>query len=484
MLIIISFFTGIERNTLSKILITLKPFIVVETLEQGTSKSLRYTLYHQSLVEFLKKEYLDDDSINSFYISEQDGHRKIIEKYYNVLKYDFKINLIKEYGLKYLPDHLFALVNCDDYEGIDWYSKLFQLAKNKEFEQKQLKYFPFETDLPLKTLKRAFEASIEKEDPVLTSEMLLIYANCLKKISSESPISILKDIDIYSDNNEFDNVLEKSWKIADLNDKETQMIWYLLIGWFLDNKNKIYHTKKTLDRLFKKDLVFATKGKHIINFLVYSLYEHYKDNVVKIFDYLSDDDIYKICSLFIENKNDKIGLEIFGFINDKNTKIKDLIEVLNRNNFDIENDLIKMIFQEYRNLLFEDRPIILASITAYLVKSNKIETSVNLFDELIQTAGEIDYHDLRLYNYIGIRFSRSISLSSISQSGKTDKAIEVAKSIDEFRLRSQALASIASLLAQSGKTDESLKLFDTIIQTIKSLNAYERSYTFSEIADL
>jgi|SRR3954454_2213068 hypothetical protein len=88
----------------------------------------------------------------------------------------------------------------------------------------------------------------------------------------------------------------------------------LLIGWFLDNKNKIYFAKEILDRLFKKDLVLAIKGKPIINFLVYYLFEHYKENIVKIFDYLSDNDIYKICSLFIENKNDKIGLEIFGLL--------------------------------------------------------------------------------------------------------------------------------------------------------------------------
>ena len=50
---------------------------------------------------------------------------------------------------------------------IDWYTKLLQLAKDKEFEKKQLEYFPFETDLPLKTIKKAFEASLEKEDPCI-----------------------------------------------------------------------------------------------------------------------------------------------------------------------------------------------------------------------------------------------------------------------------------------------------------------------------
>jgi hypothetical protein len=117
----ISFFSGIDRYNLQRILLDLKPFIIVESLSQGTSKDLRYKLYHQSLVEFLKKEYLDDGSLNSFFIPEQESHRKIVEKYYDESKDEFKMNLLNrnEYSLRYLPDHLFALIDYGDPEGID-----------------------------------------------------------------------------------------------------------------------------------------------------------------------------------------------------------------------------------------------------------------------------------------------------------------------------------------------------------------------------
>ena len=208
----ISFFSGIERYNLHRILLDLKPFIIVEPLSKGTSKGLRYKLYHQSLVEFLKKEYLDYGSLNSFFIPEQESHRQIVEKYYDKSKDEFKINLLNknEYGLRYLPDHLFALMDFNDPEGIDWHSKLLQLAKNKEFKQKQLDHFPFETDLPLKTIKKAFEASLIKEDPVSTAEMLLIHASNIKKVFIKSPLCILKDIDIENDNNKIDDILERS----------------------------------------------------------------------------------------------------------------------------------------------------------------------------------------------------------------------------------------------------------------------------------
>ena len=75
-------------------------------------------MYHQSLVEFLKKEYLDDDSLNTFFIPEQKAHRKIVEKFYDKSKDEFKINLLLKMNmdLRYLSDHLFALIDYDDYE--------------------------------------------------------------------------------------------------------------------------------------------------------------------------------------------------------------------------------------------------------------------------------------------------------------------------------------------------------------------------------
>ena len=113
---------------------------------------------------------------------------------------------------------MFALFDYDDPEGIDWYAKLLELAKDKEFEEKQRQYFPFETNLPLKTIKRAYEASLEKDDPVSTAEMLLLYTNNLEKIFLESPLSILKNTNL--DNSD---ILEKSWRIADLYDKRTRI---------------------------------------------------------------------------------------------------------------------------------------------------------------------------------------------------------------------------------------------------------------------
>src|SRR5262249_1879308 len=125
------------------------------------------------------------------------------------------------------------------------YPKLIQLARNKMFEEKQLQCFPFDTGLSFKTMKRAYEASLEKNDPVSGAEMLLLCAYNLKTVFLESPLSILKNIEI--DNND---ILEKALRIAHLYDKETRILWYLSIAWYLDCKKKTTDPQKVLNRIF------------------------------------------------------------------------------------------------------------------------------------------------------------------------------------------------------------------------------------------
>jgi len=263
------------------------------------------------------------------FISEEEAHRKIVEKNYDDNCNYLSLDYLDEYGLRYLADHVYALVSYRDPKRTNWYLKLLQLAKGSEFEQKQLEYFPFETDLPLKTTKRAFEASLEKEDAVRSVELLLLNSAKVIHIIKESPLSVLNDLYKDASNSKNNYILEKAWRVADLYDKEARIRWYLVIAWYLDYKNDIHASIKTLDTLFRKELVYVNNG-YIINHLVYFLYPRYKDSIVKIFDYLPNDDIYIICSLFIKNKNNlETVLEIFRYIKNKkeNTNGKTNLEV-------------------------------------------------------------------------------------------------------------------------------------------------------------
>jgi hypothetical protein len=494
----LSFFTGIEDN-LQQILINLKPFIVLQKLNEDIrkSKSVKYKLYHQSLVEFLKTEYFEGDSQNSFYIPEQRGHKKIVEKYYDKTAGKFNIVLLNEYGLRYLPEHLFALFDYDDPEGTAWYAKLLELAKDKELEEKQRQYFPFETNLPLKTIKRAYEASLEKDDPVSTAEMLLIYANNLKRVFLESPLSILINTNL--DNTD---VLEKSWRIADLYDEETRVKWYLLIAWYLNCKNKMANAQKMLDRLFGKELV--SSDLNVTDFFVYSLYDQYKDKMVKIFNHISNDHIDEISSFFFKNNNLKTGIEILNRIGNEKAKVN-IINDLNSNKLDTENSLVAEFIEKCKTSSIDYRSKALSSLAQSLAQSNKIDDAIKAanaiedsyerskaLSSLAQSLAQSNKPDdalkaaklfddaIRIANTIENSYDRSIALSSLAQflvqSKKLEDAMKAANAIEDSYQRSDTLSSLAQSLAESNKLDEAIKAANAIE------DSYERSKALSSLA--
>jgi lipopolysaccharide biosynthesis regulator YciM len=492
----LSFFTDIENYTLSKILVGLKPFIVVEIIVRNASKSLRYKLYHQSLAEFLKTNSLEDGSKNTFAINELESHSIIIKKYYDDDSFNtISIDFLDGYALRYLPDHLYALVSYRDPKKINWYLKLLHLAKNNEFEKKQLEYFPFETDLQLKTIKRAFEASLIKEDPVSTADLLLLHSSKVIRIFIESPLSILKGLyKVYTDfdNSENNYALENVLRHADLYNKEIRILWYLLIAWFLDCKKDRTSAKKTLDTLFKKELIHITNG-HIVIPLIYYLHGRYKLEISNIFDYLSNDDIYRVCSPFVKNRNKlKDAYEIFRYIKDKKSKINNLAADISINEYDIEGSIITEFISMCDYLSDYLKPQALSSIAQSMAQSGKMDESAMLFDKALEAANTLSDYSSRS------QFLSSIFkfLSSMAQSGKIDesarlfdKALEAANTLsDSYKPQalssiSQALSSLAQSMAQSGKMDESAMLFDKAIAVTNTISTgSSRSISLSSIA--
>ena len=61
--------------------------------------------------------------------------------------------------------------------------------------------------------------------------------------------------------------------------------------------------------------------------------------MVKIFNHISNDDIYEISSFFFKNNNLKTGIEIFNHIGNEKAKVN-IINDLNSNKLDTENSLI------------------------------------------------------------------------------------------------------------------------------------------------
>jgi hypothetical protein len=453
-------FTGFNESELT-FLCELSPTKVSDCLSELTpfikplhsvsdSNSNRSKLYHQSLIDFFRKQkYLTKNKKgqeytqkNNFFILEEEANRRIVRKYYDDEKNNLLLDYLDGYSTRHLGDHLFSLIGFRDYEHIDWYQRLLLLAKNKEFEEKQLEFFPSETDLPLKTIRRAYEASLEKYDPVSTVEMLLLHVTKFKEILLESPLSVLRTISI--DNND---ILEKAWRIADLYDNQTRLKWYLLIAWCLDWKKNITDAEKTLNRLFEKvpvtiiDGIYRGKSNYanIVRFCARCLYEGYKDNIVKIFKYLSNHDIYEISRYFIKNNNLKIGLEVYNYVGGykRSEALCSIAQSLAQSNRLDEAIKAAKEIEDYRY-----RSEALCSIAQSLAQSNRLDESAKVFDESIKAAKEI-----------GSPNKRSESLShiaeSLARSNKPDEVIKAAKEIEEDNKRLGAFSYIAQSLARS-----------------------------------
>lgn len=149
----LAFLAKIHPLRIQEDMLELKSFIrSVQVVYDGSTVD-QYSLYHQSLIDFLsQKEYrsrdhgVESSSKNLFYVKKQHAHRLIAEKYYSTSSNAINIHLIDkdDYGLRYIAFHLSELVDYQDYERINWYEQLLQPAGNDTFERMQVKAFPLE----------------------------------------------------------------------------------------------------------------------------------------------------------------------------------------------------------------------------------------------------------------------------------------------------------------------------------------------------
>ncbi len=304
----LAFLSGVRNPSLHQDLDELKPFIQEMQMnkEQGIEKK-SYTLYHQSLIDFFRQEHclLDENGIkvnieNEFWISEEDVHRNLIMKYYDISIDKFKNNLLQGYGLRYIPDHLLAMINYNDYQGIDWYKQLIGLVKDDNFEIKLRECFPYQIDLSFDNIKKGFLASIMKKDPLATSEMLLIYSKKIARVYGNFITSVLTNI---RSNRESASTLEKVWRIVDRDDSETKVVRYLYIIWYLDKINKKKEAQQTLQELSKMKDFPVNNWLNQINNLISSMVYCYEIDTLALFDLLSDETIYRNCTCFLKQKD-------------------------------------------------------------------------------------------------------------------------------------------------------------------------------------
>ena len=141
------------------------------------------------------------------------------------------------YALRHYAEHLRDVKRWED---------LYKLAhdKDKDFASAQQQQLPDEPDLPLKTVQTALLGAAEEDKAERMAEFLLVHAHRLGQTNAqESPLEALRS-----------GSLEQALALADLNEPERRVLWYLLLVWELKDIGKLKEAQATLERLQNKKL--------------------------------------------------------------------------------------------------------------------------------------------------------------------------------------------------------------------------------------
>jgi len=492
----LAFLTGINPLKIKDDLLKLKSFIRFTGNKDQTSFDPEYRLYHQSLIDFLFQqkyrskredgtEYTED---NVFYYPKQEVHRTIAAKYYPPPTNDFDLNRLDEYGSRYLSYHVSELVDYKDYGGINWYEKLLQLANDDTFEKRQLEFLPLETELNIKIKKQALISALERNDSISIIEMLFVYVAKLTKLRKESPLDVLKNISYREGDEEYnDRILRKSWMVADFYNPEMSCLWYLIISWVLDNRNREAGAKNTLDRLNQKGPNALIFPDSMTSFLLYSLFEKY-DQISNILKYATSENIHRVCELFIRDKKEALALEISTHIKDVAIKSEALSKIAPALvSTDVEGalsvaDRIVEPFEKSEALSKMAEALVSTDVEGALSLANKIKNNLDKSKALSKMAEALVSTDvegaLSLANKIKNNLDKSEALSKMAEalvSTDVEGALSVANKIDDYYEKSKALSKMAEALVS---TDVEGAL--SVANKIK--NRYYKSTALSKIA--
>lgn len=284
-------FSGLTQQDVNDLLFDVRQFLAPGQAEQG-----QYQLYHQSLPDFLQKQ----ERAKEFWIDLPSFHQRIATYYQEQIATHWE--MCDEYGLRYQSFHLLE-AKC--------YETLFTLARDRDFQQVQIQIFPDDPTLPLRTLQTALRGAADNNNAPAMAEFLLAHARYIVQSQQETPLEALHS-----------GSLSRAWELADLDDIENCLKWYLLLIWELKDHNRISEAQKTLHRLRKKEL-----PKTFAEDIIYPLTETCTVDQNGFFDLcqrlVKDDKTYlAICRCLIEKRLFDITIKVVRQIEDNRNQVE------------------------------------------------------------------------------------------------------------------------------------------------------------------
>jgi len=254
-------FTGLSERIVSSHIRKFQQFVeVVKPAKEGQigeeSEPQKYKLYHQSFVDFLHQKFLPAGQIesneirNTYYLPENEWHKTIAGYYWRKSQDGTKWRgNVDEYCLRFLADHLHTinekLRSDQENEQETYRQRLYQLARNEDFQTAQIRTATATINLPLTTIQYALMDAAKANDAASMAEFMLTHARVVSSLTSESPLQTLRN----------EENIERAWQSADLYDRQASTMWHLLLAWELESIGKSEDARRTLRRLIDKGKV-------------------------------------------------------------------------------------------------------------------------------------------------------------------------------------------------------------------------------------
>ncbi|MEZ6140861.1 MAG: hypothetical protein R3B84_09845 [Zavarzinella sp.] len=376
------------------------------------------------------------------------------------------------------------------------YDNLTSLAQDEEFLAAQRRELPTDPSANIRTLQHALTGACEQDSGVRMAEAVLRLADGYQQFHNASPLELLRA-----------GKLDGAMTLADLQDAERRVLWYLLLAWEMSHRHQTDAIPTVLRRLFqranpildnwKADLtcdlltwltpeVFPQFLEAAMALLPQQIYVKVVEQLLKQYNPTLNEpelrasidhamlktnwqELWHVCSRIAE----AIPKEW-----DRTTALTEIaVNQAQAENVDAAIKTAEAIPKEW------GRTTALTEIAVKQAQAGNVDGATDTFSKALQTAMAIPrgWSCSEALREIAVAQAQA---GNVEEAKKTlNKAIKTAEAISDEKERSRALREIAVAQAQAGNVEGATDTFNKAIQTAEAISdEKERSWALREIA--
>ncbi|MBV9864209.1 MAG: ATP-binding protein [Abitibacteriaceae bacterium] len=349
------------------------------------------------------------------------------------------------YALQYYVPHLAEINEFDE---------LFTVASNTEFRQAQEQHLPNDPGLPLRTTRTALLNAITADDPIAMAEFTLDHARQVKTITEQSPLETLRA-----------GYLERAWKLAEIGEQKSRILWYLLLIWELVDEGRLADAEATLKLIYEVEPLRLSgwQGEYAA-FLLKKVADYNQDHAIILsLGLLEEDDLISLALYFASDGQISLALMLAASPDEDWHQINAFCRIATtsvRSNY-INN--AQMAFQCAIAIALDIKDT--REQSKFIADIAKSQVEVNLIEDALVLAEHTSY----LIDYIEVMSSLVPAMITNEDKHKAQSiissVIEMVKQVTNVNERTWLLHKIGRIQAAAGFLNEATALLDSITDT-------------------